>query len=178
MKKELVGCHNKTNWVNSGQIMARNMETCQMHPNVMKSKSGLSKNQNSVNARRLRGIYSLIPWMRNATISWKMLVEKLETPMPAAMPCKTPMCQSNRETCLENTRQNSLVFLETDESMRIPIGRSSLQISRRSHCSKRYEFTKSQQFGAQICSAASSNANTGCTGSSGKIMWKLEKIPA
>ena len=60
---------------------------CQMHPNVKKSKNGLSKNPKLDNARSLRGIYVIDPkdeefkdMMRNAR-------RKLEIPMSAAMPC-------------------------------------------------------------------------------------------
>ena len=41
---------------------------------------------------------------------------------------------------------------------------------------ERYEFIKSLQSSAQIYSYASSNENSGCTGSSGERMEKLEKI--
>ena len=51
------------------------------------------------NARRLRGIYFIDPEdqkfkeiMKNARMKW-------EIPMPAAMPCKTSLWRSRRETC-------------------------------------------------------------------------------
>ena len=53
-----------------------------------------------------------------------------------------------------------------------PNGTSSSQISWRSHCRTRYEFIKSLQSSAQIYSCASSNENTRCKGSAGKIIGK------
>ena len=41
--------------------------------------------------------------------------------MPGAMPCKTPMCQSSRETCRNIGKQKTkcACIVEADESMRI-----------------------------------------------------------
>ena len=52
--------------------------------------------------------------MRNARI-------KLEIPMPAAMLCKTPLCQSSRETCRNVGKHKTkyACIVEADESMRI-----------------------------------------------------------
>ena len=46
---------------------------------------------------------------------------KLEIPMLAAMPCKTPMCQSSRETCRNIGKHNTkyACMVEADESMRM-----------------------------------------------------------
>ena len=54
--------------------------------------------------------------MRNAR-------RKLEVPMPAAMLCKTPMCQSNRETCraIGGHKTRCACMVEADESMRIRV---------------------------------------------------------
>ena len=66
------------------------------------------------NARRLRGIHFIDPKDEEFKDIMKNARRKLEIPVPAAMPCKTPMCQSSRTPAaiLENTRQNTLVSSE------------------------------------------------------------------
>ena len=62
------------------------------------------------NARRLRGIYFIDPYDEEFKDIMKNARRKLEIPMPAAMPCKTPVnCRG--EAC--RTRQNTLVLLRT-----------------------------------------------------------------
>ena len=61
-----------------------------------RSKNVLSENPN---ARRCRGIYFTDPKDEEFKDITKNARRKLEIPMPAATLCKTPMCQSGRETC-------------------------------------------------------------------------------
>ena len=49
------------------------------------------------NARRLSGIYFIDPKDKEFKDIMKNARRKLEIPTPAAMPCKTPICQSSRE---------------------------------------------------------------------------------
>ena len=50
------------------------------------------------NARRLRGIYFIDPEDEEFKDIMEHARRKLEIPMPAAMPCKTTLCRSSRET--------------------------------------------------------------------------------
>ena len=73
--------------------------TCPMHRNAKRSKSGLSRNQSSIMPEDYVVFTSWILKMRNSRTSWKNVRRKLEISMPAAMPCKTSLCRSSRETC-------------------------------------------------------------------------------
>ena len=88
-----------------------------MHPNVKKSKKWAVVD----NDRRLRGIYFIDPKDEEFKDIVKNAPGKLETPMPAAMPCKTPICQSSRETrrSLGKHKTKYACIVEADESMRI-----------------------------------------------------------
>ena len=115
---------------------------CPMRRNAKKSKSGLLGNLSSTVPKDCVVFISLIPRMRNSTISWKMRLESWRF-----------RCQ---QQCLVKIQY--VKAARKPPSCRIyedPIGRSSLQVSWRSHGSKRDEFTKSLQFGAQIHSYAS-----------------------
>ena len=73
-------------------------------------------------ARSFRGIYFIDPKDEDFKDIMKNARRKLDITMPAAMPCRTPIMKSNRETCsnVENTRQHMLAMLvEADESMRL-----------------------------------------------------------
>ena len=61
---------------------------------------------------------SLIQGMRNLSVSWRTLVEKLENPMPAVMPSETPI--NGSETCrsIGKHKTNNAYIIEADESMR------------------------------------------------------------
>ena len=49
----------------------------------------------------------------------KNACRKLETPIPAAMPCKTSLCRSGRETCrVEEHKTKYACTVEADESLR------------------------------------------------------------
>ena len=64
------------------------------------------------NAKRLQGIYFIDPKDEEVKGIMKNARRMFKTPMPAAMPHKTPMCQSGRDACRnfgKNTRQNTLV---------------------------------------------------------------------
>ena len=63
------------------------------------------------NARRLRGIFFIEPNDEDLKHTMKNARRKLEIPMPAAMPCKTP-ANCRGETCrnIGNARPNMLVL--------------------------------------------------------------------
>ena len=72
------------------------------------------------NARRLRGIYFIDPEDEEFKETMKNDRKKLEIPMPAAMPCKTPLCRSSRETCRATGGHTKYAcIIEVDESVRI-----------------------------------------------------------
>ena len=81
---------------------------CPMRRNEKKSKSGLSRNQSSTNARRLRGIHFIDPDDQEFKDIMKNTRRKLEIPMPAAMPCRTVEEHKTKYACI----------VEADESMR------------------------------------------------------------
>ena len=64
---------------------------------------------------------SLIPRMRNSLKIMENAHRKLEIPMPAAMPCRTPIIKSNRKTCsnIGKHRTKYACVVEADESMRL-----------------------------------------------------------
>ena len=72
------------------------------------------------NARRLRGIYFIDPEGEEFKDIMKNARRKLETPMPAAMPCKHCPC---RETCcaVGEHKTKYACIVEADESMRIRV---------------------------------------------------------
>ena len=115
------------------------------------------------NARQLRGIFYIEPDDEEFTHTIRNARRKLEIPMPAAMPCKQD------QICL---------YCRCRRNYEDTIGRCTAQVSRRSHLCKRNKFTTPVQFDAQVYSDASSIKNSGCEGSSGKIMETLVKIAA
>ena len=64
------------------------------------------------NARRSRGIQFIDPKDEEFKDIMKIARRRLGFPMPAAKPCKPPMCESreNLAVVLENTRRNMLVL--------------------------------------------------------------------
>ena len=121
------------------------------------------------NARRLRGIYFIDP----ADAKFKKLVlknalRKVEVPMPAAMPCKTPV-NCCGETCrsIEKHKTKYACGVEADESMRIRLEGVPYWYHQR----KRNKITRPLQFGTQF-SDASSITNTGCNGGSGENIFR------
>ena len=73
------------------------------------------------NARRLRGIYFIDSEDEEFKFLMKKAHRKLEVPVPAAMPCKTSLCRSSRETCstIGEHKTKYACIVEVDESMRI-----------------------------------------------------------
>ena len=94
---------------------------CLRHQNVKRNKSELSKKPKLDNARRLRGIYFIDPDDEEFKDIMKNARRMLEIPMPAAMPCKTSLCRSSRETCctVGGHKTKYACTVEADESLRI-----------------------------------------------------------
>ena len=72
------------------------------------------------NARQLRGIFFIEPDDEEFRHTMRNARRKLEIPMPAAMPCKTPVnCRG--ETCrnIEKIKTKYACIVDADESMRI-----------------------------------------------------------
>ena len=72
------------------------------------------------NARQLRGIFSIEPDDEEFKHTMKNARRKLEIPMPAAMPWKTPV-NYRGETCRSTGKKQDLV--DGDETMRIRLDR-------------------------------------------------------
>ena len=70
------------------------------------------------NARRLRGIYFIDLGDGEFKDIMKNARRKMEVPMPAAMPCKTSLCRSSRETCraVGGHKTKYACIVEADES--------------------------------------------------------------
>ena len=102
------------------------------------------------NVRELRGIFFIQPDDEEFISTIKNGRRKLEVPMSAAMPCKTPVnCRGETCTSIGQRKTKYACIVDADDC-------------------KRGEFTKSLQIGTQVYSDASSIQNTGCLGRSGK----------
>ena len=85
--------------------------TCQMHPNVRKSKNGPKTKTRS----RQKFTWYLLHWSEG----WGTR-RKLEIPMPAAMPCKTPINSSGENYLgIAKSKTKYACIVEADESTRI-----------------------------------------------------------
>ena len=71
-----------------------------------------------------RGLYFIDPEDEEFKDIMKNARRRLEIPMPAAVPCKTSLCRSSRETCraIGGHKTKHACIVEADESMRIPMG--------------------------------------------------------
>ena len=123
----------------SGERLTRKQTTSRpdkLWPEIWKHMSDASKRKDKSkctiekpkldNARKSRGIYFTVPddeefeeFMENAR-------RQLENPMPAAVPCKTSLCRSSRETCraIGGHKTKYVFIVEADESMRIRLERA------------------------------------------------------
>ena len=72
------------------------------------------------NARQLRGIFFTEPDDEEFKLITKNASRKLEIPMPAAMPCKSPV-NCRREACrsIGKRKTKCACIIDADESMRI-----------------------------------------------------------
>ena len=92
--------------------------TCLMQQKAKRSKSGYRETKDRY-ARQIRGIFFLEsdeefkPTMKNAR-------RKLEIPMPAAMPCKTPVnCRGKTCSSIGKSKTKSACIVDANESVRI-----------------------------------------------------------
>ena len=151
-----------------------------MHRNAKQSKQKwIIEKPMLDNARQLRGIFFIEPDDEEIKHTMKNARRKLEIPMSAAMPCKTPViCRG--ETCrsIGKHKTKYVCIVDADESMRIRLEGvpqryhedhiSAKGINSLSHYNLVHNFVPMLQ----------ALKNTGCEGCSGKRMGKLEKIPA
>ena len=139
-------------------------------PNVKTNQSVLSRNQSSIMPENHVVFTSLFLKTRNLRNSWRMLVDSYKNPMPAAMPCKTLLCQSSRETCssIGGHKTKYAFIIEADESMRIRLEGAPDRYHEDHIAGKGLNSLGHYNPSAQIYSCASSNENTRCKGSTGK----------
>ena len=72
------------------------------------------------NARQLKGIFLIEPNDEEFKLTMRAAGRKLEGPMPAAMPCKTPVnCRGETCSSTEKRKTKDAYIIEADESMRI-----------------------------------------------------------
>ena len=88
-----------------------------MHQNEKRIKSGPSRNQSSM----MPGGYGSCFIDEEFKDIMKNARRKLEIPLPAAMPYKTSLCRSSRETCraIGGHKTKDACIVEADESFRI-----------------------------------------------------------
>ena len=115
----------------SGERLTRKQTTSwpvTLWPEIWKGVSDASKRKEKQkwepkldNARRLRGIHFIDPEDEEFKLTMKNARRTLEIPMPAAMPCKTSLCRSSRETCrtVGERKTKYACIVEANESMRI-----------------------------------------------------------
>ena len=72
------------------------------------------------NARQMRGIFFIEPDDEEFRLIVKNARRKLEVPMPAGMPCKTPVnCRGETCSSIGKRKTNNACIVDADESMRI-----------------------------------------------------------
>ena len=114
------------------------------------------------NARLIRGIFFIEPDDEEFKHTMKNAHRKLEIPMPAAMPCKTPVnCRGRTCSGIGKSKTKYACIVDADESMSVRLA----GIPQRYHEDHIAELF---QLGTQVYSDASSVKNTRCKGSSGK----------
>ena len=91
------------------------------------------------NARQLRGIFFIEPYDAR---------RKLEVPMPAAMPSKIPAnCRGETYRNIGKKQDQICLYCRCRRIYENTTGRSTAQVSRRSHCCKRNKFIEPLQLG-------------------------------
>ena len=120
------------------------------------------------NARQLRGIF-----FKEFELIMKAARRKLEVPMPAAMPCKMPKNstgETHRNIGKRKTKYACLV--DADESTRPRLEGAGHTLHQDHTTEKGMNSMNPYGLIHKIHSDASSNENSRCKGSSGKIMGK------
>ena len=94
---------------------------CLMHQNVKTNQSVLSRNQSSIMPEKHVVFNFIDPEDEEFKEIMMNARGKLEIPMPAAMPCKSSLCRSSRETCraIGGHKTKYACIVEADESMGI-----------------------------------------------------------
>ena len=171
----------KTDNLKTRQCVARNVGACVWcsQKQWMQSKKWAIEKPKLDNARKLRGIFFIEPNDEEFKHIMKNVRGKLEIPMPAAKPCKTPAnCRGEACRNIRETQDQKCLYCRCRRIYESAIGRCAAQVSRRSHLCKRNKFTEPFQFGTWVYSDASSIKNTGCERCSGKRMGNSRKLPA
>ena len=130
------------------------------------------------NARQMRGIFFIEPEDEEFKHTMKNARRKLEIPMPPAMPCKTP-ANGRRESCrsIGKHKTKYVCIVDADESIRIGLDCVPHRYHEDHIAAKGINSLNRYNFSTEVHSDASSNENTGCKGSSGKIAaWQLTKV--
>ena len=87
-----------------------------------KAKRSMGK-RNLANARKLRGIFFIELEDEDFKRTIKHVRRKLEIPMPAAMPCKTPTnCRGETRRNIGKHKTKYACIVDADESRRIRLG--------------------------------------------------------
>ena len=100
---------------------------------------------------KLRGIFFIEPDDEEFKHTIKNAIRKLEIPMQAAMPCKTPINSSGvTYRGIGKNKTKHACIAEADESTRIRLEGVLFSYHEDHIAAKRNKFTESLQFGAQI----------------------------
>ena len=144
-----------------------------MHPNVRKSKKWAIEKQKLDHARSLRGIYFIDPKDEEFKDIMKNARRKLEIPMPATMPCKTPI-NSSGETYRGIGKTKYACVVEADESTRIRLEGVPHRYHE-DHIAAEGRNSPSHYNLAHKFIPMLKHKNTGCDGCSGKRMGEIGK---
>ena len=131
------------------------------------------------NARQLRGIFFIEPDDEEVKHTLNNARRKLAIPMSAAMSCKTPTnCRG--ETCrsMGKCKTKYACVVDADESARKRLEGVPHRYHEDHVSANRLSSLSRYNLVHRFIPIPEAVKNTGCEGSSGKIMGKLQKIPA
>ena len=168
--------HEETDNLKTRQCKARYM--CDAAKSKAKLKWAIEKPKLD-NARQLRGIFFIEPNDEEFKHIMKNAGRKLETPMPAAMTCKTPVnCRG--ETCrsIVKFKTKNACIVDADESMRIRLEGVPHRYHEDHIAAKGINSLSHDNLLHMFIPMLQASKNSRCKGTRGKIMVKLERIPA
>ena len=150
-----------------------------MRRNARGRKSGRSRNQKFDNARRLRGVHFIDPGDEEFKDIMKNARRKLEVPMPAAVPRKTPINSGGETHCsIVKINTKHACIVEADESMRKRMEVSPHKNHEDHIAGKGMTSLSHHNLVPTLIPMLQATKIPDAKGSSGERMGKLEKIPA
>ena len=151
---------------------------CVIQQKTKQSKNGLSRIRSSIMPEDYVVSSSLNQTMKNLN-TMKNARRKLEIPMPAAMFCKTPV-NGRGETChnIWKRKTRYACVVDADESTR-PRVEGAVHKSHQDHITEKgMNSLNHYNLVHKFIPMLQATKDSGCKDSSGKIIGKLEKVPA